>query len=145
MCSAVKHTPKPSPRAGSCRATSKQQRRDVHYNRLRSGDRHTAIDRQDLASDHSGVIAGEIKRHARDVLRLDQAKQMRVAPVVAIENPGRDRVPALARLSTWRDLGAGIGPLLAGALLPILPQWLLYGGAAFLLAIMPTTVGSRRI
>lgn len=67
------------------------------------------------------------------------------APVVAIENPGRDRVPALARLATWRDLGAGIGPLLAGALLPILPQWLLYGGAAFLLAISATAVGSRRV
>jgi hypothetical protein len=67
------------------------------------------------------------------------------APVVAIENPGPDRVPALARLATWRDLGAGIGPLLAGALLPIFPQSLLYGGAALLLAISATAVGGRRI
>ena len=52
------------------------------------------------------------------------------APVVAVDNPGPDRVPALARLATWRDLGAGAGPLIAGALLPILPHWLLYGGAA---------------
>lgn len=57
------------------------------------------------------------------------------APVVAAANPGPDRVPALARLATWRDLGAGVGPLLAGALLPILPHWLLYGGAALLLAV----------
>jgi len=55
-------------------------------------------------------------------------------PLVAIENPGRDRVPALARLATWRDLGAGAGPLLAGALLPIVPHEVLYGAAAVLLA-----------
>ena len=67
------------------------------------------------------------------------------APVVAMENPGRDRVPALARLATWRDLGAGAGPLLAGALLPILPHSLLYGGAAFLLAISAAGVGTRRV
>ena len=56
------------------------------------------------------------------------------APVVALENPGRDRVPALARLATWRDLGAGAGPLLAGALLPLVAQEVLYGVAAALLA-----------
>jgi hypothetical protein len=67
------------------------------------------------------------------------------APVVAIENPGRERVPALARLATWRDLGAGAGPLLAGALLPIVPHPLLYGGAALLLAISAALVGARRI
>jgi hypothetical protein len=66
------------------------------------------------------------------------------APVVAVENPGRDRVPALARLATWRDLGAGAGPLLAGALLPVLPHWLLYGSAALLLAISATAIGTRR-
>jgi hypothetical protein len=66
------------------------------------------------------------------------------APVVAMDNPGRDRVPALARLATWRDLGAGAGPLLAGALLPMLPHSLLYSGAAFLLAISAAAVGTRR-
>jgi hypothetical protein len=66
------------------------------------------------------------------------------APVVAMENPGLDRVPTLARLATWRDLGAGAGPLLAGALLPILPHSLLYGSAAFLLAISAAAVGTRR-
>jgi hypothetical protein len=66
------------------------------------------------------------------------------APLVALDNPGRDRVPALARLATWRDLGAGAGPLLAGALLPIVPHGLLYGGAAVLLAGSAIAVGLRR-
>jgi hypothetical protein len=66
------------------------------------------------------------------------------APVVALENPGRDRVPALARLATWRDLGAGAGPLLAGALLPVVAHGLLYGGAALLLAGAAVAVGIRR-
>ena len=66
------------------------------------------------------------------------------APLVALDNPGRDRVPALARLATWRDLGAGAGPMLAGALLPVLPQGLLYGGAAVLLAGSAIAVGLRR-
>jgi MFS transporter, DHA1 family, inner membrane transport protein len=65
------------------------------------------------------------------------------APLVAMENPGRDRVPALARLATWRDLGAGAGPLLAGALLPLLPHGLLYGGAAVLLGISAIAVGAK--
>jgi hypothetical protein len=66
------------------------------------------------------------------------------APLVALDNPGRDRVPALARLATWRDLGAGAGPLLAGALLPVMPQSLLYASAAVLLAGSAIAVGLRR-
>ena len=62
------------------------------------------------------------------------------SPLVAIESPGRDRVPALARLATWRDLGAGAGPLLAGALLPIISQEVLYGAAALLLAASAAAV-----
>jgi hypothetical protein len=57
------------------------------------------------------------------------------APVVAATTQGAERVPALARLATWRDLGAGVGPLIAGALLPVLPIPALYGAAAALLAI----------
>ena len=64
------------------------------------------------------------------------------APVVALENPGRDRVPALARLATWRDLGAGAGPLLAGALLPLVAPAVLYGTAAGLLAISAIAVSA---
>jgi len=63
--------------------------------------------------------------------------------LVAIENPGPDRVPALARLATWRDLGAGVGPLLAGALLPIIPHGVLYGAAALLLAASAAAVARR--
>ncbi len=66
------------------------------------------------------------------------------APVAALENPGPERVPALARMATWRDLGAGIGPLLAGALLPLLPAWLLYGAAALLLGAAAARIGTRR-
>ena len=56
-------------------------------------------------------------------------------PVAAALVPPTERVSALARLATWRDLGAGLGPLIAGALLPILPTWLLYGAAALALAV----------
>jgi predicted MFS family arabinose efflux permease len=56
-------------------------------------------------------------------------------PVVAAENPGAARVPALARQATWRDIGAGAGPLLAGFLLPVAPALLIYGGAAAMLAV----------
>ncbi|WP_043362526.1 MFS transporter [Belnapia sp. F-4-1] len=60
------------------------------------------------------------------------------APVVAARNPGAERVPALARLATWRDLGAGAGPLAAGLLLPVLPPALVYGmtGLALLCAAL---------
>ncbi|HEY8613415.1 MAG TPA: hypothetical protein VIL69_19300, partial [Roseomonas sp.] len=63
-------------------------------------------------------------------------------PVVAAENPGAGRVPALARQATWRDIGAGAGPLLAGFLLPVAPALLIYGGAAALLAA--ASLGIRR-
>jgi len=67
------------------------------------------------------------------------------APVAVAANPGAVRVPALARLATWRDLGAGIGPLLAGLLLPILPASLLYGTAAALVAVSAIGVADRRV
>ncbi len=56
------------------------------------------------------------------------------APVAALANPGGQRVPAIARMATWRDLGAGIGPLLAGLLLPIAPFGLYAAAAAALAA-----------
>lgn len=57
------------------------------------------------------------------------------APVAAATNPGPARVPALARMATWRDMGAGVGPLVAGMLLPLVPPALLYGGTALALAL----------
>ncbi|MGE3915428.1 MAG: MFS transporter [Hyphomicrobiaceae bacterium] len=56
------------------------------------------------------------------------------APLVAEAHPGSERVPALARQATWRDIGAGTGPLAAGLLFPLLPPVSIYGFAAILLA-----------
>jgi hypothetical protein len=56
------------------------------------------------------------------------------APVAAARAAPEERMAALARLATWRDIGAGVGPLVAGVLLPLLPAVLLYAGAALLLA-----------
>jgi hypothetical protein len=66
------------------------------------------------------------------------------APVAAAANPGAERVPALARLATWRDLGAGIGPMAAGVLLPVLAPGLLYGGTALVLALATLGVALER-
>lgn len=54
--------------------------------------------------------------------------------VAAQASPGPGRVAALARMATWRDIGAATGPLLAGVLLPIVATAPLYAGAALLLA-----------
>lgn len=56
------------------------------------------------------------------------------APVVAEAYPGAGRVPALARQATWRDIGAGAGPLAAGLLFPIAPAAAIYVAGAALLA-----------
>jgi len=66
------------------------------------------------------------------------------APVAAAASPGPARVPALARLATWRDIGAGLGPLLAGILLPVVPAPALYGAAAMLLAATALAVAAER-
>lgn len=57
------------------------------------------------------------------------------APVVALAFPGPDRVQALARQATWRDIGAGAGPLAAGVLFPLLPAVAVFAGAGGLLAL----------
>lgn len=57
------------------------------------------------------------------------------APVVAEAFPGPARVSALARQATWRDIGAGTGPLAAGLLFPLAPAVGIYVGAAALLAV----------
>lgn len=47
-----------------------------------------------------------------------------VTTLVAERNPGPGRVQALASNAVWRDVGAGVGPLLAGVLLPVVsPSW----------------------
>jgi predicted MFS family arabinose efflux permease len=65
------------------------------------------------------------------------------APVAAAAHPGPGRVPALARLATWRDLGAGLGPLAAGVLLPQLEPWVVYGGTALALAVSALALRRR--
>jgi MFS family permease len=68
------------------------------------------------------------------VITLRALLQPLPAPVVAEAFPGPARVPALARQATWRDIGAGTGPLVAGFLFPVLPALVIYAGAAGLLA-----------
>lgn len=55
-------------------------------------------------------------------------------PLVALRTPGAGRVQALATRSVWRDMGAGIGPVLAGLLLPIVPPAWIYGVSALFLS-----------
>jgi VIT1/CCC1 family predicted Fe2+/Mn2+ transporter len=55
--------------------------------------------------------------------------------VAAARVPPEERVSALARMATWRDIGAGGGPLVAGALLPVAPAALLHGVVALALAV----------
>lgn len=63
------------------------------------------------------------------------------AVVAAQANPGAERVAALARLATWRDIGAATGPLAAGVLLPLVPPLPLYAGAALMLAAATIALG----
>lgn len=67
-------------------------------------------------------------------ITLRALTQPLTAPMVAEANPGAERVRALARQATWRDIGAGTGPLAAGVLIPLLTPLALYGGAAIMLA-----------
>jgi MFS family permease len=64
-------------------------------------------------------------------------------PVVAEAFPGPARVAALARQATWRDIGAGAGPLAAGLLFPVLPVIVIYSGAAAMLALSSVRVMRR--
>ncbi len=65
------------------------------------------------------------------------------APVVAEAFPGPARVSALARQATWRDIGAGAGPMIAGLLFPVLPAAAIYIGAATLLISASMMVARR--
>jgi MFS family permease len=69
------------------------------------------------------------------VITLRALLQPLPAPFVAEAFPGPSRVPALARQATWRDIGAGTGPLAAGLLFPIFPALAIYTGAAALLTL----------
>jgi MFS transporter, DHA1 family, inner membrane transport protein len=68
------------------------------------------------------------------VLLLRAVQLPLVATIVAARYP-QQRIQALASNAVWRDMGAGLGPLLAGWLVPMLPGAWLYGGAALALAL----------
>ncbi len=55
--------------------------------------------------------------------------------LVAQRNPGAGRVQALASNSVWRDIGAGVGPLLAGVLLPVASASWVYALAGLAIAL----------
>jgi len=86
----------------------------------------------------AGLVAigfGALWTGALAVMVLRGLMQPLPSVLAAQENPGASRVAALARLATWRDIGAAAGPLLAGILIPLVPPAPLYGGAALLLAL----------
>ncbi|MDQ0570307.1 DHA1 family inner membrane transport protein [Variovorax paradoxus] len=64
-------------------------------------------------------------------------------PIVARRTPGPERMHALAARAVWRDIGAGIGPLLAGLLLPVVASSWLYGSCALLLAAAALACGKN--
>ncbi|MES2531190.1 MAG: MFS transporter [Pseudomonadota bacterium] len=66
-----------------------------------------------------------------------RALQLPLLPVIVARRfPGPDRVEALVARSLWRDIGAGVGPLVAGVVLPIWSPALIYSLVAALLAVV---------
>lgn len=66
-----------------------------------------------------------------------------VVTLVAQRNP-QARIQALAGNAVWRDIGAGLGPILAGVLLPQVPAIWAYAGAALILALSALSCAWRR-
>ncbi len=85
------------------------------------------------AAGYAAICAGAVWAGIVAIVLLRGVLAPLPAPVAAMLYPGGERVPAIARLATWRDLGAGIGPMLAGAVLPLAPA-ALYAGAGLALA-----------
>ncbi|MDF3932101.1 MFS transporter [Pseudomonas citronellolis] len=78
------------------------------------------------------------------VLLLRALQLPLVMTLVAQRNPGQGRIQALAGNAVWRDIGAGLGPMLAGALLPVVPAFWAYAGAAAVLALSALGCAWRR-
>ncbi len=79
---------------------------------------------------------------AAGVLILRALQLPLVTTLVAERNPGNGRVQALAANAVWRDVGAGVGPLLAGVLLPLAsPSWVY--GLAGLAVVVSAIICSR--
>lgn len=82
-----------------------------------------------------GFGAGWVWACAAAIVVLRALQLPLLAPIVAHRHPGPGRVQALAARSTWRDIGAGTGPVVAGLALPIVSTTWLYAVPAVLLAI----------
>ncbi|WP_397448048.1 MFS transporter [Pseudomonas sp. NA-150] len=80
------------------------------------------------------LIAG-----AAAVLILRALQLPLVVTIIAQRNPNEGRVQAIAANAVWRDIGAGVGPLLAGVLLPVASAPWVYSLAG--LAIVLSAVG----
>ncbi|MGU9811586.1 MFS transporter [Pseudomonas sp. LF052] len=72
---------------------------------------------------------------AAAVLVLRALQLPLVTTLVAERNPGSMRVSALASNAVWRDVGAGLGPLLAGLLLPVAAAPWVFGLAGAAIAV----------
>ena len=72
---------------------------------------------------------------AASVLVLRALQLPLVTTLVAERNPGSMRVSALASNAVWRDVGAGLGPLLAGLLLPVASAPWVFGVAGAAIAV----------
>lgn len=88
-----------------------------------------------------GFGAGWLWSCAAAIVVLRALQLPLLAPIVAIRHPGPDRIRALAARSVWRDIGAGLGPLAAGVLLPVLSAPWLYGIPAVILAVAALACG----
>lgn len=66
------------------------------------------------------------------------------APVMAEAYPGAARILAIARQATWRDIGAGAGPLVAGIAFPAAPAYAIFIAAAGLLLASTLLLVGRR-
>jgi hypothetical protein len=86
------------------------------------------------------IGAGALWLGALTIVVMRGMLQPLPAPVVALRYAGSARVGAIASVATWRDLGAGVGPLVAGALIPVTPAWALYGAAALMLGVVAAAV-----
>lgn len=72
---------------------------------------------------------------AAAVLVLRALQLPLVTTLVAERNPGSMRVSALASNAVWRDVGAGLGPLMAGVLLPVASASWVFGLAGAAIAV----------
>ncbi|MFJ3045675.1 MFS transporter [Herbaspirillum chlorophenolicum] len=66
-------------------------------------------------------------------------------PIVAARTPPAERVHALAGRAIWRDIGAGLGPIMAGLLLPVMSSLWLYSLAASALALAALACGREPV